>query len=144
MPGQDSLKVTVEAEGSSARKVSAALAIAHDQPDRIAAMAASLERIEAALAALSSRLDVVSKQEVEVMLDLTNLAASVEKINGVIPSAVATIQGLADEVRALKNQVTDPAAQAALDEFANKLAAGADTVAASIAANPVEAPPPTP
>ncbi len=81
-----------------------------------------LNRIENAIDALHVRMVLMSAE-------LDRLTTEVTETRTVMQSAVALIEGLAEQIRLLRN---DPIALAAL---ADSLDAGANTLAAAVAAN---------
>src|SRR5438477_7628779 len=74
----------------------------------------------------------------ELMATLADLQATVTAEDTVIDSAVALIQGLADQIAALQPN------QAAIDALAADIQAKSQSLADSVAANTPAAPPATP
>lgn len=98
-----------------------------------------LDAIATAVAAkLQQNFARIYQQEKIMSAELDTLSAQVHANGDVVDSAVALINGLADQIRALAN---DPVALTALaDELQQKDAA----LAAAVAANTPAPPPPTP
>lgn len=87
---------------------------------------------------LMSKLDMISenlkqlkRSSTHMASDLTTLSTQVERATAVSASAVLLINGLAEQIAALKN---DPVAIQAL---ADQLAASSDALAAAVSANTV-------
>lgn len=98
-----------------------------------AAILQALGELSASLNDLKTRLGVfqqTTQQEIEtIMANLDNITAAVQREESVDQSIVALVQGLAQQIEALK---TDPAA---LQALADRLNASADAVAAAVTAN---------
>lgn len=76
------------------------------------------------------------------MLDLTNITREVEETKGGVASAKKAFELLGKKIDELKGQITDPDAQAKIDELSAGLQAAQDELANAIAANPDASEPP--
>jgi phosphoheptose isomerase len=77
-------------------------------------------------------------------LDFTPLTNEVAAYDAVDVSVLALIDGMAAQIVALKNSVSDPAAQAAIQDFADRFKAQREKLAAAVTANTDQAVPPVP
>lgn len=91
-----------------------------------------LTRIERKVDELLRRSGIELEMEFEHMLNVDKLVAEVEETQGAAASTKVLIKGLYTEIRALK--VSDPAAQAKIDELASKLQAAQDELASAVEA----------
>jgi chromosome segregation ATPase len=98
-----------------------------------------LDRISYQLDQLNKTLLIAQGRDLHMSVEMDNLVASVENIKGVIPSGIATIQGLAAKVAALTDEIANlnPEQSAAIQALADELNAKAADMATAIAANPV-------
>lgn len=108
----------------------------HDRLGRIETqLRQHASRTTTALASLNHEVDTMQ-------LDYSKLAAAIEQNTSVDQSAVLAIQGLADMAAGLKQQIAEliaqgdtAAIQAAIDAYADQLAASTGTLAAAVTAN---------
>ena len=103
--------------------------------ERLSVLATSTE-LTLAFDALGAKLEFLTRKETDMSAEVDNLRASVAHISQVGDSAMALINGLAEQLR---NIATDPAAITAL---ADELNAKADAIAADVVANTPAAPTP--
>jgi hypothetical protein len=104
-----------------------------------------LAAIRASLARLEIALNTVSQLEGATAMDVTKLTAQVTQNTSIVGSALVLIQGLSEQQKALAKQLADAiaagdpvalaAAQKAIDDSANALAASDADLAAAITAN---------
>lgn len=111
--------------------------------DQFAAVLVALEKIGRIGNAVLSMKDDYNRRMDEMALNFEALVAEVEENSSVVGSASTTLTTLAQEIRDLKDQITDPTAQAKLDELAARIDANNAALAAAIAANTEAAVPPT-
>lgn len=68
-------------------------------------------------------------------IDVSKLTADVQAQTDAVNSAVTLLNGLTQAINDLKNQTQDPAAQAAIDDLANKVEAATQALASAVTAN---------
>ena len=102
-------------------------------------IAEDLEAIASAVAAkLQPKLDSIAQGEQTMSAELDALTAQVQQVQQVDQSAIALINGLADQIKALAN---DPAA---INALADQLKQQTDALAAAVTANTTAPPAPEP
>ena len=69
------------------------------------------------------------------MADLSRLESDVEAQTSVVASVQTLLSGLAAQIADLKNSVTDPTAQAAIDALADKIEANSKALGDAVEAN---------
>lgn len=89
-------------------------------------------QIKALLLALTTKVNKMSDTLPDAIAALT---AEVERNTSVDQSAATAINGLIEQVEALKAQITDPAAIAVIDNFTAQLRTSSDALVAAIPAN---------
>jgi hypothetical protein len=96
------------------------------------------------LDAILQQLRTNAQQERKIMIDLSALEAKVTAVETVEGSAVTLLQALSQQVKDLAaGSAEAPAVQASLTEFARRLDAATQPLAAAVVANtPAEVPPP--
>jgi len=77
----------------------------------------------------------LEKMEREMALDFTALENEVARNTAVDESASLLLTKLTEEIKKLAEQVSDPAAQAKINEFAASLASRNDALSAAVEAN---------
>ena len=112
------------------------------QTAEIAAMRGDIAALRVGTYSLTQSINTLEDQ---VAIDLSGLTTAVEENTSVDASASTLIEGLADQVQALRDQLSqEPAVQAALDEFVSTLRGSsgilADAVTANTPATPEEPP----
>lgn len=86
---------------------------------------------------LHGKLDLLLQEVNKMALDLTDLIATVEKVDNVLDSSVVFIHGLEDKITELEAELTGmPEAQAKLAELRDALNTHADAVALAISTVP--------
>lgn len=96
----------------------------------------SLRRMERLLDRLMRRSGIELELETLQMINLTKISREVAETKGVAASAKVALEKLAQKIRELADQMTNPEDQAAVDALADELDGAQGTITAAIEANP--------
>ncbi len=93
-----------------------------------------LNRIDAKLDILATKLNTIIGQENKMAVDVSALTSEVTRNSSVTASVVQLVNNLAAQIAAIPPS-SDPATQAALDALKTTLSSNDDAIAAAVVAN---------